>query len=120
MGNAVIWSVGENLISPEFSFLETASDEHGSLFGVDLNGVLIGLLDGKAKQPLQHFDNVVVAVVVVIQQDNVVKWSCFVLILALVADFRYGGRLSHRSNRACSGCRRDNAGTYDKARVLRT
>ena len=59
---------------------------------IDFDRVLVSLLHRKAKQPLQHLNHVVVAVVIVVQQDNIVERSRFVLILALIGNFRYGGR----------------------------
>ena len=62
-----------DLVAREFGMRTLASDHDGAAFGVDLDGVLIGGFDGQEKQGAQHFDDVVIGVIVVVQQDDVVE-----------------------------------------------
>jgi hypothetical protein len=95
MGNARVRSISKDLIAPELGFFEPAGNQHGSLRLIDFHGVLVGLLHSEAEKSLQHLDNVVITVVVIIEQDDIVKWSCLVLALVLFSNLGYGGRLGH-------------------------
>ena len=60
-----------DLIAREFSVRPLTGDYDGAAFGVHLDGVLIGGFEGQKEECSQHFDYVIVGMVVVVEQNDV-------------------------------------------------
>jgi len=62
-----------DLIASELGFRAFTSDDDRPAGSVDLNGALEGDVERKEEELLKHFDDVVVSVLIVIEQDDVEK-----------------------------------------------
>jgi hypothetical protein len=62
-----------DLVACEFGVRSLAGDDDGAAFGVDFDGVLIGGFERQEEERSEHFNNVVIGVVVIIEQDDVVE-----------------------------------------------
>jgi hypothetical protein len=62
-----------NLIACVFGLRALTRDDDRAAGGIHLNSVLIGGFDRQEEQRAQHFHHVIVGVLVIIQQDDVVK-----------------------------------------------
>src|ERR1051326_7733069 len=75
-----------NLVAREFRLRQLTSDQHGAPAGINFLRMPIGLIERKDKNLLQHFDHVVIGVVVVIEQYDAIERSDF----RAIDDFRFG------------------------------
>jgi hypothetical protein len=91
--DAVIGTIGMNLITAELSLLQTTSDQNSPTGGVNFYGVTESLLQRKAEKLLQHLNDIVVTVVVIVQENDIEKRRLF----SLMADvcFFLGNCLRH-------------------------
>ena len=64
-----------NLIAAEFGLIAFASHDYGAARGVHLDRMAIGDLGRHHKDLAEHFDDVIVGVVVVVEQDDVEQRS---------------------------------------------
>lgn len=62
-----------DLIAGVFGLAEFAGDEDGAAGAVYFFGVPVGLVEGENEDLLQHFDDVIVGVIVVIEEDDPVQ-----------------------------------------------
>ncbi len=62
-----------NLIARVFGLRALTRDDNRAPGGIHLHGVLIGGFERQEEQRSQHFHHVIVGVLVVIEQDDVVK-----------------------------------------------
>jgi hypothetical protein len=72
-GQAPVGSVGVDLVSGVFGLAQFAGDEHGTAGAIDLFGVAVGLVESEDEDLLQHFDHVIVRVIIVIQKNDAVE-----------------------------------------------
>src|ERR1039458_2744220 len=66
-------SIGVDLVAGEFGLAKLAGDERGASGAVLLLGVAVGLVEGEDEDFLQHFDDVIIGVIVVIEEDDAVQ-----------------------------------------------
>jgi len=59
-----------DLIAREFGVRTLTGDHNSTAFSIHLDGVLIGGFKGQKEERSQHFDDVVVRMVVVVQQND--------------------------------------------------
>jgi len=62
-----------NLVACEFGLRTLAGDHDGAALGVDLDSVLVGGFERQEEQRPQHFDHVIIRVIVVVEQDDVIE-----------------------------------------------
>ena len=60
-----------DLIARKFGVRTLTGDHDGAACGIHLDGVLIGGFERQKEQRPQHFDHVIVGVIVVVKQDDV-------------------------------------------------
>lgn len=68
-----IRTVGVDLVAREFRLSQFTGNKNRAPAPVHLFGVPVGLLQGENKDFLEHFDNVVVSVIVIVQQNYPIK-----------------------------------------------
>src|SRR5579862_8302236 len=68
-----IGAVGVNLVASELGLRLLARNNDSAAATVDFLGVPESLLERKDEEHLQHFDHVVVTVIVIVEQDNPVE-----------------------------------------------
>jgi len=66
MRDAVVHAITVDLVAGKLGLFQPTGNQDGPTGEVNFYGVLVGLLPGKAKNLLQHFDNIIVAVIVVV------------------------------------------------------
>jgi hypothetical protein len=62
-----------DLVSGVFRFGKFADDEGRAADGIDFLCVAEGLFEAEKEDLLQHFDHVVVAVIVIVEQDDAIE-----------------------------------------------
>src|ERR1035437_548943 len=97
---APVRSVGVDLVASEFGLAQFAGNEHGASGAVHLFGVPVGLVEREDEDFLQHFDHVVIRVIVVVQKNDAIQRD---QVLPL-QDFNVGGqrRFRHDNGRGAA------------------
>ena len=100
LGHAWVRSVGVNLVAREFSRRALAGDDDGTAGGIHLDRVLQSGFRGQEKEFLQHLDDIVIGVLVVVKQDDMEKTPMFLAlnVFQLGNDFGSGDILHRKSD----------------------
>src|ERR1039457_4415944 len=68
-GQAPVGAIGAGLVAGEFGLAQLAGDEHGASGAIHFLGVAVGLVEGEDEDFLEHFDDVIIGMIVVIEED---------------------------------------------------
>src|SRR5262249_12519204 len=68
-----VGSVGMNLVTGEFRLGKFAGDENGAARAVDFLGMTVRLVKAEDKNLLEHFDHIIICMVVVVEQNDAVQ-----------------------------------------------